>query len=153
MGKGFTARARMEKDKLAVYWSVSSRYWGGARPTEEIIRAASKDASGVALIDLESGKIEAKTSDKPGGLPMTAGLVEIGKLPKDAQEIAKREGWQACATLEGRAFGKIQRTADGKKGFVFGGVQVHWIQALDLATNALVWERPYEEQRIIPPPP
>jgi hypothetical protein len=49
---------------LWLSWEARAWYAGGARPTPQIEKAARKDASGVARIDLDSGKVEPLDSAK-----------------------------------------------------------------------------------------
>lgn len=149
-GKTFTARAKLVKGNLAVQWWAGSRYYGGAAPTPEIVKNSTKDASGEARINPETGKLELNVEDKMAP-PSGAGYTEVAKLPKEVQEVAKREMWQLGTVVGSRAYGQVQKSK-GNPG-AFGGVQIYLVQAVDLKTGKLIWERAYEEQQILPPPP
>jgi hypothetical protein len=63
-GRSFTATARLADGKLLLAWQARAWYAGGARPTPEVERAARKQASGVARIDLRSGQVMYLTGEK-----------------------------------------------------------------------------------------
>jgi hypothetical protein len=56
-GRSFASAARLDKGGLLYHWQARAWYAGGARPTPEIEQAARKEASGVALVKLETGKV------------------------------------------------------------------------------------------------
>ena len=148
-GKAFNAQARLAKGDLLLCWWASTRYFGGAAPTREIEAAAAKEASGIARIHVESGKVEAL----PGAerREMTSGFSEAAKLPQAVQAVAQREMWQGGAVVGPRAFGQIQKSK--RTPGAFGDVLISVIQAVDLKTGKILWERAFEEQRMLPPPP
>lgn len=152
-GKIFTARGRLVSGSVVLQWWAGSRYYGGARPTDEILKEATKDAAGETRVDVETGKIETKLNDKmatPG-----TGLTDVAKLPKEVQEVAQKEMWQAGIVVGPRAYGLVVKNK-GKAnpgGGIFGGLQVHSVQAVDAKTGKVLWERAYEEHQILPPPP
>ncbi|MBY0526868.1 MAG: hypothetical protein K2R98_25975 [Gemmataceae bacterium] len=147
-GKSFVTHGHFEDGSLLLVYRASSRYYGGARPTEEILKAAMKDKAGEFRVDLKSGKIkELPGEPKPSMIVLT----KIDMLPKEAQETAKREGWQSAWVKGPRAYGRVEKMEGKPMGF--GGTQVLIVQAIDLQTSRLLWERPYEERRILPPPP
>jgi len=57
-GRSFASTARLDKQGLLLLWDARAWYAGGARPTPEQEKAARKQASGVARIDPQSGKVE-----------------------------------------------------------------------------------------------
>ncbi len=63
-GRTFSSSAFIEGKRLYLKWDARAFYAGGARPTPEIEKAARKEASGVASVDLESGKVEMLEKDK-----------------------------------------------------------------------------------------
>lgn len=149
-GKSFTARASVAKGEVVLHWSAGSRYFGGAAPSEEILKQATKDASGQATVNVETGKTNQKMDAKTQAVA-AVGFGDVEKLPKEVQEVAKREGWQAGKIVGPRAFGVVQKSQGRAGGF--GMLQVFLVQAVDLKTGRLLWERAYEEQRVLPPPP
>jgi hypothetical protein len=77
-GRTWSADARFEKGNLLLKWQANSFYYGGAAPPPEVEKAARKSASGVAQVNLESGKVEALDADKfPAG----------PKLPKELEKV------------------------------------------------------------------
>src|SRR5262249_7337333 len=142
---------QLAKGNLTLKWWATTSYWGGAPPPPEVLKAANKSAAGIVQVNLDTGKIEMKQDDKLER-PTSSGLQPLDKLPKDVQEVAKREKWQLGVVIGPRAYGKVEKAAQVKPG-VFGGVQNFLVQAVDLKSGKLLWERVYEEQRIIPPPP
>ncbi|MBI2803669.1 MAG: hypothetical protein HYX68_01635 [Planctomycetes bacterium] len=59
-GRSFRSSARLDVKGLWLSWEANAFYAGGAAPTEEILKAARKNASGVARIDLDSRKVSAE---------------------------------------------------------------------------------------------
>jgi hypothetical protein len=57
-GYSYNSTSRLDKNDLLLHWQAATWYWGGARPTPEIEKAARRNADGVARVDLESGKVE-----------------------------------------------------------------------------------------------
>jgi len=72
-GRSFASSARTDGEGgLLLTWQARAWYAGGAAPPPEVERAARKSASGVARIDLKSGRVEALESNKiPKGTPQT----------------------------------------------------------------------------------
>jgi hypothetical protein len=146
-GTSFSVRANLAAGDALVRWNAGTYYFGGAAPSPEILAARNKNAAGIAKVNLESGKVELLKDD---GKPMPDGFVPVDKLPKEAQEVAQREGWPLGCVIGQRAYGLAQK--EGKPAR-FGSVQVHVIQAVDLMTGELLWERAFEEKQMLPPPP
>jgi hypothetical protein len=58
-GRSFRTGARVEQDAVVVVWQANAFYAGGAPPPPEILKAAQKEAVGVASIDMKTGNISA----------------------------------------------------------------------------------------------
>jgi hypothetical protein len=58
-GRSFRTGARVEQGAVLVVWQANAFYAGGAAPSPEILKAARKEAVGVASIDMKTGKISA----------------------------------------------------------------------------------------------
>jgi hypothetical protein len=84
-GHSFVAKANLEKSAVIVTWEAHARYAGGAAPTPEILKAATKDATGAARVNLENGKVE--TVD-PKELEESA-----LKLPESLEKVKSRQYW------------------------------------------------------------
>jgi hypothetical protein len=56
-GRTFRTGARVEQDAVLVVWQANAFYAGGAAPPPEILKAAQKEAAGVASIDMKTGKV------------------------------------------------------------------------------------------------
>jgi hypothetical protein len=56
-GRTFSSSGWIDGKSLYLKWEARAFYAGGARPTPDIEKAAKKEASGVAAVDLESGKV------------------------------------------------------------------------------------------------
>lgn len=121
-GKLFSARGWLVSGSVVLHWRAGSRYFGGTRPTGEILKEATKDAAGEARVSLETGKFETKLDAKMAA-PGT-GLFEVAKLPRELQEVAQKEMWQAGVVIGPRAYGQIVRNkAKGNLGGgIFGGL-------------------------------
>ena len=63
-GYRFRAATKVDGDEAVVVWEAGTYYAGGAAPTDEILAAAKKDASGLAKVDFKTGKV-APANGKP----------------------------------------------------------------------------------------
>jgi hypothetical protein len=63
-GKTFRTAAKTDGESITVVWQAGAFYAGGARPTPEIEAAARKNETGLAKVDLKSGKVTA-AKEKP----------------------------------------------------------------------------------------
>ena len=81
-GRSFFSRAWTDKGAVLIAWQASTWYWGGAAPSPEILKAAQHNASGVARVDLDSGKVEMLETAKAPAPPGEA------KLSKELQKEA-----------------------------------------------------------------
>src|SRR5262245_43336887 len=82
-GRSFAAHADIDKGNLLLRWEAHAFYAGGAAPPPEVVRAAKKDASGMARINLASGKVEMLKATPPAG-PV---------LPKELEKVTSRQYW------------------------------------------------------------
>jgi hypothetical protein len=146
-GTNFSVRAQVQDGDVLVKWHAGTYYFGGAAPSPEILEARNKSAAGIAKVNLTSGKVEMLKDD---GKPLSDHFVPIDQLPKEAHEVAQREGWPFGCVIGQRAYGLAQK--EGKP-VQFGSVVVAYLQAVDLMTGKLLWERPFEEKQMLPPPP
>jgi hypothetical protein len=85
-GRSFGSDARIDKGDVLLRWEAHASYAGGAAPTPEIVRASKKDASGVAKISLETGRVEMLAPDKVPAVP------EV-KLPKELEKVTSLQYW------------------------------------------------------------
>jgi hypothetical protein len=114
-GRSFVAHARLDgKGTLALHWEARAFYAGGARPTPEIERAARKHATGVARIDLSSGRVEKDEGkmEKEPEIPLPGGLegVKPAQLWTGSEWVARplRVGKKAVALIKSQA-GALQK--------------------------------------------
>jgi hypothetical protein len=146
-GTNFSVRAQLKNGDVLVKWNAGTYYFGGAAPSPEILEARNNCATGIVKVNLASGKVEMLKDD---GKPMLEDFIPVDKLPKEAQEVAQRDGWPCGCVIGQRAYGLAQK--EGKP-VQFGSVVVSYLQAVDLMTGKLLWERPFEEKQMLPPPP
>jgi hypothetical protein len=136
----FAAEGRIVKGNLELKWWAQAGFWGGAFHTIEQAKGTTK--SGVAQVNLETGKVEMLAGEKLGPLPEASpsGIsltpmdeAEFKKLPAKAQEIAKQNSWSAAYLADGRAYGRRFRSE--------GGTDHEFIEAVDVQTGKVIWER------------
>lgn len=89
-GRTFRTAARADGESVIVAWQAGAFYAGGAAPTEEILAAAKKDASGVAKFDLKTGKVtpangKPKDADFASG-PAGGGTNKLGDYTFEMNE-------------------------------------------------------------------
>jgi len=80
LGRSFSSQTSVFKNELLLKWEARAWYVGGARPTPEIEEAARKHATGIAKVNLESGRVDMLGLDKD---PRPA----AGKLPAGAEKV------------------------------------------------------------------
>lgn len=89
-GRSFHTGVRGDGKRLWLAWSANAFYAGGARPTPEIEKAARKSASGVARVDLETGKVEMLTAEQ----------IAIDKAPSIGSEAVNSKVGTLTLTLK-----------------------------------------------------
>lgn len=124
-GRSFSSQASVHKGELLLRWKANAFYAGGARPTEEIERAARKEASGVARIDLKTGKVT--MADKAPVEPETA-------LPDELKKLASHQywtgsDWKTTPFVIGKTVSALAVQEQG------GGVAQMSLKRWDLATG------------------
>jgi hypothetical protein len=81
-GRSFSSHAALDAEgDLLLHWEARAFYAGGAPPPPQVIAAARKDASGIARVNLESGKVTmlpAAGGDKTGKVELPKELA--GKI-------------------------------------------------------------------------
>jgi len=148
-GQSFIAQAAEEKGHLLLRWVAAARYYGGAAPSPEILKEATKDASGIARVSLDTGKVETRADEKKE-FPVVGWVADLEKLPKEVRDIARRDGWQRASIVGPRAYGDIQKSKGKPMPF---GTQLLSIQAVELKTGKVLWELTYAQKEVLPPPP
>ncbi len=64
-GHSFRTAAKVEAEAVVVMWQAGTHYAGGAAPTPEIQAAARRNETGIASVDLKTGKVtNAKEKEK-----------------------------------------------------------------------------------------
>jgi hypothetical protein len=107
-GRSFRSSARVDIKGLWLSWEARAFYAGGARPTPQIEKAARKEASGVARVDLDTGKIEPLDADKIAAgkffpIPADALIPKAGALTlivKDASAKNPKNPFEKRRTLQ-----------------------------------------------------
>ncbi len=84
-GQTFSSEASVHKGQLLLKWRANAFYAGGAPPPPEVIEAARKEASGVARVDLQSGKVTMAALDKTPAKPE--------ELPVELKKVASQQYW------------------------------------------------------------
>jgi outer membrane protein assembly factor BamB len=90
-GRSFASRGRVQDGALLLSWEARAWYAGGARPTPEIEERARKHDSGVAKVNLESGKVEMLPAEKAPAGP---------KLPKELEKVISQQYWTGSDWLK-----------------------------------------------------
>jgi hypothetical protein len=85
-GRTFSSEAWAHKGDLLLRWRANAFYAGGAAPTPEIQRQARKEASGVAQVNLETGKVALLPADRA---PAEPGV----NLPDELKKVASQQYW------------------------------------------------------------
>jgi hypothetical protein len=107
-GRSFRSSARVDIKGFWLSWEARAFYAGGARPTPQIEKAARKEASGVARVDLDTGKIKPLDADKIAAgkffpIPAEAVTPKAGALTlivKDASAKNPKNPFERRRTLQ-----------------------------------------------------
>lgn len=148
-GRSFDTRARPGREEVQVRWSAGRSYYGGANPPLEMLEQSRKSAAGIARVHLDSGKVEQLPDDV--SFPVD-GPTAVDALPKEVQELARRERWQLGVVVGGRGYGQVQESRPDPSGSP-SSTSVYFIQAIDLETGVVLWKRPFAQKHFLPPPP
>jgi len=131
-GRTFRSSVRVEGKTLFLSWEARAFYAGGAPPPPEVIKAAEKAASGVARVNLETGKIE----------PLDADKIAVGKFfPLPTEGVKSKVGGLTLTLKDDQA--PNTRNPFQKR---------RMLQALN-AANEIVWERAIAAPVFLPPKP
>ncbi len=85
-GRSFSSQAHIEKGELLLKWKANAFYAGGAPPPPQVIEAAKKQASGIARVNLETGKVTMQPPDKAPTEPKV-------KLPESLAKLTSQQYW------------------------------------------------------------
>lgn len=131
-GRSFHSAIRMEGGTMFVIWEARAFYAGGARPTAEVEKRARMEASGVARVDLSSGKVD----------PLDADAIAAGKFfPIPFATVEAGVGALRLQVQDGPA-------VNGKNPFE----RRRTLQALS-AAKEIVWQRDIAAPVFLPPLP
>ena len=140
-GTLFRLRASRVGNDLHLHWSAGSYPYGGVRGA-----GSPRSTAGVAKVDLRTGKVELRTAEKEEEAQSAKGPTASEQLPPLVKELAAREKWQSAHVVGGRAYGQVDvSTAHDRV--------VHMIQAVDIESGQLLWQRPIGERLTGMPPP
>jgi len=127
----YAFQARVSRDVLTIHWWTCWRYWGGH---------LCETKSGLTSVCLKSGKfLQMEHGRQESAVRPEAGLTNK-PLPRELLEVAKRERWQAITIVGSRAYGLVHKVAKASP-----KVEASVIQAVDLQTCRVIWQRAFEE--------
>lgn len=139
----FGARAWAVDGGVRVQWSARLSYSGGPNRGPPYPKGSPDHAFGTLEMDLESCALRPLPNDGIGDALVFDEGVPVRHLPAQVHEAAKLGQWESGRAIGGRAYGKCRRLVAGGSGA--RAKQVMFVQAVDLATGKLLWERSYEE--------
>ena len=131
-GRSFRSGVRADDKHVWLSWEARAFYAGGARPPPEVEKRARKVASGVARVDLETGKVQALTEEQ-----ITAGKF----LPVPGEAVNPKVGELMLVLKDGQA--KNAKTPFEKR---------RTLQALSEAKE-VVWHLDIAAPILLPPKP
>ena len=113
-GRSFASSASVQGGTLYLKWEAHASYAGGAPPTEEILKAAKKDADGVAAVSLESGKVELLGKDKEPKVDELKLSDELAKIT--SQQYFTGSDWVQRPIIVGGTLAALsqENATDGK---------------------------------------
>jgi outer membrane protein assembly factor BamB len=140
----FAVGGRIVKGNLELNWSAYKSYFSGAASS-----AGKKDtASGRARVDLETGKIEVLPAVKVEGpaekksftyyFTLDSGT-DFKDFPVEVQALAKKNLWGTGSLVGPRAYGVPYQAG------AFERKITDALQAVDIKTGEVLWERPIRE--------
>jgi hypothetical protein len=82
-GHSFAARPHLDGQKLVMTWEAHARYAGGANPPPEVVKRATKDATGQVQIDIKDGAVQEikETNAEAGKQTRPPGLEDVESSP------------------------------------------------------------------------
>jgi hypothetical protein len=123
--RSFASSGRVRDGSLLLTWEARAWYAGGARPSPEVEKRARKLESGVAKVNLDSGKVEMLSADKAPAGPA---------LPKELAKVVSHQywtgsDWQKKPIVAGKVVAALEATDLG------GGKSALTLKRWDLATG------------------
>lgn len=165
----FECHARLEHDRVIVWWHATAAWSHGMHPDEGQEEAARHDASGAVELALDSGHTRAVTDAPPPSAPpavLPAKLLERYKVaPRlettDHHHLLIKDGarWIVVERSSGRQLGSIagddvaEALVVGDRLFVSRRGPRRSVQAIDLKSGAVRWEHAMATPPNFLPPP
>ena len=145
-GQRFELQASLVGGALHLHWTAATSQTWGTPPPPEVLKAWHRSATGLAVVDPRTGSVTMQSLPAEGEAPAAERGTPVDELPQRVREHARRDGWYFARLVGARAYGQSRKTEPR-------GRVVHVLQALDLATGKLVWQRPIGEElrRALPP--
>jgi hypothetical protein len=148
-GRSFDAHAEIAKSNLLLHWQAHAFYAGGAPPPPEVVKAAKKDATGTARINLQSGKVEMLKAMNPAR----------PRLPKELEKVTSRQywtgsNWETKPLLAGQTLATLDQQAlpNGKQKLTLKRWDLKTGKALDtvvLLEGKELWPRVQADGRFL----
>jgi hypothetical protein len=148
-GRSFHATGKLVKGELHLAWEARAWYAGGARPTREIEERARKHAAGVAVVNLESGKVTMKDAEK----------ADTPKIPAELEKVTSSQyftgkDWltkpivagNTLAALEVKDLGMQKQKMTLKRWDLATGKE---LPAKELLESKALWSRVQEDGRYL----
>jgi hypothetical protein len=147
----FELRASLVGGELHLHWTAARSYVGGTLycgPQREAREPQRQSATGLAVVDPRSGGVTMRSLSAEDEAPAADWGTRVDELPQPVKELARREGWFFARLVGARAYGQVRQSEprDGVPVHFAGGRVVHVIQAVDIATGKLLWQRPIGEE-------
>jgi len=110
------------------------------------VLARSSSSAGLAKVDLRSGRVALQAEAVEEETPSVKGGTPLDQLPPLVKELVAREKWQSAYVVGPRVYGQAD-VGDPRHRVE------HRIQAVDVATGKLLWQRAFGEWSLPIPPP
>jgi hypothetical protein len=106
-GRTFSVTGEAAGDNVLLRWEAHAFYAGGAPPPPEVIRAAKKDAAGVAQVGLKSGKVrmlDVKEVPSPNPAPVPQALKEV-----KSRQYWTGKSWETGPLIAGSVLAALEQ--------------------------------------------
>jgi len=97
--ESFAFKVYTDKSELVLDWQAHARYRGGAPPPPHILEQATRDAAGIARINLETGKVEMLPPEDSAAARLPKAFQHVTSLPYQAGSSWQTDPWVAGEKL------------------------------------------------------
>jgi hypothetical protein len=141
----FEYRVRAEGDSLAIDWSATSHYAGGAPPPPSVVAHAARAGHGRARVDLQTGRVQSEAGDSDAERSAAAPAARaVNRGASGSNDVAQRLPADAHSpsVVGDRLFYLVERAERSGEGPSLVSVDLHSGRTMWERTLPARWTRP-----------